>query len=196
VYPHASDPQKDAYLRVWGSGGTSVDRPGRTPDEHSYSYLRFDLSSLPKKFKARSATLALYHVADPAFSAQDTEAAPLEVRALSGQFQEKGWIYDQAASVCPVGGADGLLGSVSPRLGQEGKDFKVDVSLNAGEGRFASLLASAMERENPWIAMALTSKLNPEDVGNRGVYKFYSKDGPRELRPSLRIELERLPLIR
>jgi hypothetical protein len=195
VYPHASDPEKDAFLRFWGAGGTSVDQPGRPPDVHSYSYLRFDLAALPKRFKVSEATLTLFHMPKPAFGVADSKAFPVELRTLSSDFGERGWRFDDAAKVYPISGPSGLLGTGSAESVSEEKEFKIVLSLATGESKFPVALAQAMEKPGPYLAVALCTRLSPEDAEG-AMYKVYSKDGPKEFRPTLKIALERLPLIR
>ncbi len=192
VYPHADDPSRDPFLRVWGSGGRSVDEPGRTPEDFSYAYLRFDLSPLPKRVKVLEAALLLTHVPNPSFSAADAERAPLEVRPLAGDFTEKGWNYADSAKVHPDGGKDALLGAASPKPGAPDKEFGVTIDL-LKLGRLPALLTKALEGERPALRVALTSALDPSEAGNRAVYKVYSKDGPKEFRPTLRLVVERIP---
>jgi hypothetical protein len=189
VYPHASEPETDPYLRAWGDGASSVDAPGRTPDIHSYSYLRFDLSQLPTKFKVLEAKLKLVHAPDPAFAEADSKAAPLEARALAGEFNEKTWTFESAAKVSPVGGKEALWGSALVGSAEKGKAIPIELDLLKGESRFAEALVKASAGASRTLGLALTSKITPEEGG--GVYKVLSKDGPKESRPVLRLVVER-----
>jgi hypothetical protein len=195
VYPNSSDPGTDTFLRCWGAGGKSVDQPGRTPDIHSYSYLRFDLSTLPKRFKINEASLTLFHNANPVYTEADSAKAPLEVRALVGDFSEKDWTFERSAKVYPDGSKEGLLASAVVKPGPKDAPFAVKIDLAKPESKFPALLVGAIEKEKPTISLALCSALSPEEVEG-AVYKVFSKDGPKETRPVLRIVLERVPVIR
>src|SRR5688572_11914071 len=124
VYPHASDPQKDGYLRVWGVGGQAVASDPTQADEYSYSYLKFDLSKLPKDAKIQSAVLTMTHTPDPTWQVSDAKSAPVEVRVLAKDFSEKKWEYGLGKSVFPASGKEALLGSGAPAKINAGQPVK------------------------------------------------------------------------
>lgn len=184
VYPHASDPQKDGYLRVWGVEGRSVASDPAQADEYSYSYLKFDLSKLPKEAKVSSAVLTLTHTPDPTWQASDAKAAPLEARLLAKDFSEKAWEFGLAKTIFPTAGKTALLGSGFPAKVDSGQPVRFEIELTKGEAKFAP-------NADRTLTIALTSTLDPSAIGNRAVYKFYSKDYDKvEYRPKLVITYE------
>lgn len=189
VYPHASDPQSDDYLRCWGAGGHSVG-PEAQEGEISYSYLRFDVSGLPSG-KLTAVKLVLTHVANPGFTLDLAKASPLEVRPVSAAFSEKNWVFENVSSVAPKGDKDSLYGWVAPNsLPEDGKEFTLEIDLLKGPGGFAAALAAAAKTQEMALALALTSTIDPSSSGMRSVYKVFSKDGPKEKRPVLRLTYE------
>ena len=183
VYPHASDPQKDGYLRVWGVDGQAVATDPAQAEEFSYSYLKFDLAKLPADAKVKSAILTLTHTLDPTWQASDAKAAPLEARLLKGDFAEKSWDFGLSKTVFPVSGKDAVLGSFAPTKVDAGQPIKFEIDLLKGPAKFVPT--------NAKLTIALTSSLDPSAIGNRAVYKFYSKDYDKvEYRPKLTIVIE------
>src|SRR5688572_27918373 len=91
VYPHASDPTQDEFLRIWGVEGKSV---AGKPDDlgtFSYSFLKWSIKDFPNDAKLVSANLVLTQVANPAYTTDDAKQAPIEVRPVPSNFKEKGW---------------------------------------------------------------------------------------------------------
>ncbi len=184
VYPHASDPQKDGYLRVWGTEGTAVASDPAQADEYSYSYLKFNVKEIPAAAKITSAVLVLMHTPDPAWQASDSKGSPLEARPLSKDFTEKGWDYGLGRTVFPSGKKEDVLGSFFPTKIDAGQPIKFEIDLLKGPGK---LNLTAGES----FTLALTSTLDPSVIGNRAVYKFYSKDYDKvEYRPKLVIQFD------
>lgn len=187
VYPNASEPEKDPFLRVWGAEGVSVADSGKDASNFSYSYLKFDLSSLTQRGKPIKAILTLHHVADPAFSVEDAKLTPLEARAVSPTFEEKGWAYEKAAKIPPVPGKDGLYGLGFPQSIPFGKEFPIQIDLTRGDSKFLDAFEKARKEKRP-LAIALTTIMEPADRGVRFVYKVYSKDTEKpERRPVLQL---------
>lgn len=184
VYPHASDPQKDGYLRVWGTGGLAVASDPTQADEYSYSYLKFDLAKLPKTAVLKSVVLTLTHTADPTWQASDAKASPLEARQLGKDFTEKSWEYGLGKTIFPGGKKEDVFGSFAPAKFEAGQPIKFELDLLKGPNK---LLLSSGGSFN----LALTSTLDPSAIGNRAVYKFYSKDYDKvEYRPKLVIQFD------
>lgn len=184
VYPHASDPQKDGYLRVWGTGGLAVASDPAQADEYSYSYLKFDLAKLPKEAKVSSVVLTLMHTPDPTWQASDAKASPLEARPLGKDFTEKAWEYGLGKSVFPGGKKEDVFGSFAPAKLDAGQPIKFEINLLKGPNKLALSPGGT-------FATALTSTLDPSAIGNRAVYKFYSKDYDKvEYRPRLVIQFD------
>jgi hypothetical protein len=182
VYPHASD-MKDAYLRVWGAGGLSVAPNALEASVFSYSYLRFETKDVPTG-KVVEAKLTLWHVADPAFSAEASKAAPMEARPVAGKFSEKTWNYDDGVAKGPAAGKEAVFGNAALSGWPAGAPFKFEIDLLSGKGGFDAYLQSA--RADGAFGLALTSAMDAE---NRAVYKVYSKDAEAKYRPMLRLVL-------
>ena len=192
VYPHASDPGTDPFLRVWGAGGKSVAEAGDDVGEISYSYLRWRLSDLPTG-KLVGATLVLTHVANPAFTVEQAKASPLEVRPLpvlaaaatstTIEFSEKMWSHFLVGQIAPGPGSKNVFASGFAEKIEKDKPLTFELDLLKKEG-FAEFY------KNPrtmGLGLALTSSM---DAAERAVYKLYSKDGPKEYRPYLRLKIE------
>ncbi len=189
VYSRASEPDKDPYLRVWGSEGLAVAPKGESAESFGYSYLRFDLSSAREATgKLVSATLVLTHVPDPAFTLEDVKGAPIEARALDVDFSEKTWTNEDIAKVFPKPDLASVYGSYTvTKLPEKGKPFAVEINLLQNKELFP-MRWEAVRNGKP-LNLALTSTIDP--AGMKGIYKFYSKDAPeKELRPKLKLVFE------
>lgn len=190
VYPHASDPMKDPFLRVWGTDSRSVptkDEPGQS---FSMSYLKFDLSEWPKDEKIQSAVLYLTHVADPAFTKELAAKNPVEVRPITADFAEKGWDYTMASTIRPEVGEKAIYGKSAPTAWETGKTFRVEIDLMKGPASLQDAVDAALKQPKPSLRLALASAMDPEVEGMRSVYKFYSKDAEAAYRPVLKIKYE------
>lgn len=181
VYPNASDPQSDAYLRVWGAQGQAVAGKDADLAEFSYSFLKFDVSGIPANAKLKSVKLVLTHIAHNGYSAEVAKRCPLQVRTLGSDFSEKKWNYDQAAKLVP----GSILGAVNLPGEKSEKEFEVALTfdLKAFE-KFWSM-------NKKTLAIALTAAVSPADDGRASIYKFYSKDNPKpEWGPKLILEIK------
>ncbi|RYG25570.1 hypothetical protein EON82_06570 [bacterium] len=191
VYPHAGDPAKDGYLRVWGREGRAVAKLIGDAAEFSYSLLRFDPKDLPEG-KLTKATLVLTLVADPVFSEEQSKRFPLQARPVDGAFEEKGWKYDLLERFNPTFDEKSVYGTAFPSPWPEtGKEGMVEIDLLKGPGDFRAALDRAKKDAKP-LGIALTSTLdvqtNPDAMT---IYKLYSKDAPLEtLRPRLVLTFE------
>lgn len=186
VYPHASDPEKDGYLRCWGVDGQAVAPDPAQNEEFSYSYLKFDLAKLPKDAKVTSARLVVWHVPEPAWGLDVSKSNPLQVRGLKPDFSEKDWEFDISKSLFPDKKKEAVFGSFFPEKITAGEAIKFEVDLLKGPGEFAKALKDASGTPDRKLGLALTSALNPSELGQRAVYKFYSKDWEKvEVRPKL-----------
>lgn len=187
VYPHASDPGKDAYLRVWGAEGRDVAKDINELQDYSYSYLKFDLSKLPAG-KITGATLTLTHIADAGYDVAYAKQNPLRVRPMPSDFDEKKWDYQNAETIKPDEKV--IFGSAAPdKIPGGGKDFTITVDLLKGPGDFKAYVDNA--RGGKALALALTATMDVEEHGQRCIYKFYSKDcETASKRPVLRLTLD------
>jgi hypothetical protein len=189
VYPHAGDPSKDEFLRVWGSGGKSIAGPQDDLQSFSYSYLRFDVSKIGLEGgKLVGATLILTHVENAGFEEAYVKERPLEVRPVSADWDERTWSYSDVEKTLPSPG-NTYFGRTSPTAWTPDKEFAIKIDLLPGPGEFARHLREAKGH----LGLALTAAVNPEEAGMAGIYKFFSKDGPEAKRPVLRLKVLRSP---
>lgn len=182
VYPHASDPSTDPYLRCWGVDGLALPTDPADLGDFSFSLLKFDVRKVQGKIA--SAELILTHNADPAYSAEQAKSGPLEARPVGSAFNEKAWTEEMGAKCMP---GKELYGSVVPADWPAGKPFTLTIDLTKGKADFKAAIAKAISGDGT-IAIALTSKISAE---NRGVYKVFSKDAEdKAKRPILRLKLD------
>lgn len=184
VYPHASEPDTDPLLRVWGLDGQSVAPSVAEAESFGYSFLRFDLGGLPAK-ELKGATLVLTHVPNPTFTFEQAKANPLEARPVNAGFTEKKWAYGDLANFMPKAGKEAIYGTGVPEAFDPEKSFPIKIDLLKGPGGFAKAFEAA--RKPGAIAIALTSTLAPNEEA-RSTYKLCSKDGDKSTRPVLRLE--------
>lgn len=175
VYPHASDPSKDAYLRVWGAEGKDVAKDVNEMQDYSYSYLKFDLSKVPEG-KVTSATLTLTHVANPGFDLAYSKQNPVRARPLQPEFSEKGWDYAKAEDIKPEAGDKAVFGSGFAQTIPSDKEFTITIDLMKGPKDFNAYVGSSRASSAKALALALTACLDVEERGQSCIYKFYSKD--------------------
>lgn len=191
VYAHAEDPQKDPFLRAWGSNGKSVGIPGDDPNAFSYSLLKWDLSGFPANSKLAEAQILFTAAPEAGYTAKDAAAAPLEVRLVKGGFAESDWDYADAVKYTP-GGDETIVGLTSPTIVTD-TEFKIVIDLMKGPAEFRKVFEEAMKKGKT-LSLAITSHIDPTSLGMKGVYKVYSKDATDPaVRPSLRIVLENPP---
>lgn len=184
AYPHAGDPTSDPFLRVWGSEGESVGPSDLFEGTWSYSFARFDLSSVPAKGSLKSAKLVLMVAYNDSLSVEDAKRFPIEARLAGSDFREKGWVFEDVAKVAPKKGKEFLLGSNFPASWTEGKPTRVEIDLLKGEGGFEKSLWQAVASSKS-LALALTSSISPGDLGRSAVYRIHSRNGDAELAPKL-----------
>jgi hypothetical protein len=191
VYAHAEDPQKDPFLRAWGSGGKSVGIPGDDPNAFSYSLLKWDLSGFQPNSRLAEAQIVLTAAPEAGYTAQDAAAAPLEIRMVKGGFAESEWDYADAVKYTPAGD-EGLVGMTSPTI-VTANEFKIVIDLLKGPADFRKAFEEAMKKGKT-LNLAITSHIDPTSLGMKGVYRVYSKDATDpSVRPALRIVLENPP---
>lgn len=186
VYPHAGDPAKDAYLRVWGRDGAAVAKTAGDSEDLSYSLLRFDPASLPDG-KLTKAVLVLTTTGGPSYTADDAKAHPLQARAVDGGFAEKGWKYDLLERFLPTYDPKSIYGTGAPAFPKADAEGRVEIDLLKGPNDFRA----ALKNKKPF-GIALTSTLDVQaNEGTMTIYKLYSKDAPVEAaRPRLELSFE------
>jgi hypothetical protein len=185
VYPHASDGASDGFLRVWGVDGRSVPADAGEAEEFSLGILRFSLMGTPVGQKLTTATLVVNNVPKPGFSAEQSKAAPLEARAVHAGFAEKGWEYSKVGAVLPARGSESLYGT-GWATDVAGDSVAISIDLLNDKGDFSKALENSQKDPAKVIAIALTSRINPSELGRSAIYKLFSKEEKDEkLRPRL-----------
>lgn len=173
VYPHASDPAGDSALRAWGVGGKAVAADAGEAEEFSYGYLRFSFN-VPDGKKLVGASLVVTPVGTPEIN-PDSKKWPLEARPLVGTFAERSWSYDQVEKVHPS--ATDIFGTGVIAAARSGQGLEIVIDLMGKDSKFGDAFAKALKDKQP-IYLALTSKYDVSEMGQKGVYKVYSKDNP------------------
>lgn len=182
VYPHASDPAGDPFIRVWGIDGDSVPSSSEDAGSFSMGYLKFSFASIPKGSEIKSAKLVVHQVAPAGYGVGDAKAAPLEARWISSKFAEKGWSADILNTILPK--REGLLGSGSPEK-IDGATIPITIELSKEPEKLNQALAEGE------IAIALTSAINAAELGRSAIYKVYSREEKdANLVPKLIVELK------
>ena len=180
VYEHAADPAKDSFFRIWGTMGNAVAENPSDAGQFSYGLLKWDLSKIPAGAKITSAKPVVNQISDPGFTIDDAKAAPLEARAVNGDFAEKGWDYASSSKTFPIKGEEGIFGTGYPDASVM-KDKVVPISIDLLKGRADLAKAIAQALGGPkTICLALTSKIDPSSLGRSAVYKIYTRDAERE----------------
>ncbi len=191
VYGNASTPADGTFLRAWGTDGKSCPGPGEDVGEFSFSYLKWDLSSLPADAKLVSAKLVANNIPDPGFNLESSKKAPLEARAIEGEFEAKTWTFDLASKVRPVSGKPGIYGTGSPAEIKAGAPVEISIDLLKGSSDFKKALQVAVGSTHHTLAIAITSALDPSVEGRTCVYKVYGQNESKEtLRPKLVLVFE------
>jgi hypothetical protein len=189
VYANAQDPQKDEYLRAWGSNGHAIPIPGDDPQASSWSLLKWDLSGYGPNTKIVEAQLILYAAPDAGYTPKDAAEAPIEVRAVKPGFSESKWTYSDAEHYMPTGTEADIFGETAPAT-VDPAGFRIVIDLLHGPADFKDYFNKAMKKDKVF-ALAVTSRIDPSKVGREGIYKFYSKDtGDPTMRPALRIVID------
>ena len=184
VYPRAADQDRDEYLRVWGASDAAVASSVEESEEFGYALLRFSLADVPKDKTLKAATLVVIHIPKPAFTLAQAIEHPMEVRPVPGGFKEKDWNYEQLSKFMPQAGKSAALGSGSPETIDGEKGFSIKLDLMKGPASFAKYLGAALPTGA--LHLSLASTISPDE----GVYKIFSKDGPKDSRPVLHLTFE------
>lgn len=129
------------------------------------------------------ATLVLTHIAKPSFTAENIKGMPIEVRKMNGTFDEKKWTYDMLSKVRPVAGKENVFGDLTPSAFPAEEPFKLEIDLMKGPGKFRDAFSAA--KSAGFLNLALTSPIDPSELGNRAMYKVYSRNAEEKFRPKL-----------
>ncbi|HSI72336.1 MAG TPA: hypothetical protein VK934_04105 [Fimbriimonas sp.] len=184
VYPHASEPGTDVFLRVWGAEGKAAPSNAGEAESYSMAFLKWSLVGMPTASKLTGAKLILTQVAKPGYSLQQAKDMPLEARGVPAMFAETDWKYESLEAFLPKAGKDDVYGSGYPEtIG--GDTVNISIDLLKGKG-FADTLAKALHDPKKEIAIGLTSAMDMAELGRSSIYKIYSRDERDEkLRPKL-----------
>lgn len=191
VYANASTPADGTYLRAWGTDGKSCPGPGEDVGDFSFSYLKWELPTLPVDAKLTSAKLVVSNIPDPGFTVDSAKKSPLEARVLEGTFEAKSWVFDMASKVRPTSTKEGVYGTGYPTEIKSGNPVEFSVDLLKGPADFSKALKQACASESHTLSFAITSSLDPSVDGRSYVYKLYGQaDAKTELRPKLVLTYE------
>lgn len=186
IYPHAGDQLTDEFLRIWGIGGRLIPAKDQETESFGWAALKFDLSSLPGG-SIKGAKLVLTHFEEPTFTEAIVKDAPIEVRPIDADFNEKDWSYSKARTLLPSDAKDSWYGKGAPIGFKVGAPFAIEIDLLEGPAAFAKVVA---ERKGKSLSFALVSAIDPSSGDQRPIYKVYSKDCDRkEYRPKLIITI-------
>jgi hypothetical protein len=172
VYEHAVDPGGDPVSRVWGDGTRSFKETYPPGQQFSYTYLRFDLSSLTgRSYRVDSATLFI--TSRPAgYTRQQALENPLEARLLDKDFTEATWDYTDPSNPNPLG----LFGLGDMRGHSQTSDYAIPIDLNQNRSYFGQALNSAVNADKT-LKIALTSRLRVDSMSGQP-YRIYTRDFP------------------
>ncbi len=180
VYPNSSDPGTEPLLRAWGNGDKATDSQLPPGDEFSYSYLQFDLKDLPKG-DLDTAQLTVVNIPNEALTPEVMKTFPLEAYGMKGTFTENKFSFADTT----VGPTDALFGKATSEKIAEG--IKLTINLVDEKGAFKKALEAA--RTSGKLDICLATRMSPAE-SRSFIYKVNSKEGPKDLRPSLRITLK------
>lgn len=181
VYAHAASQDEDPFLRVWGNADYSVGTPSAGSFDFSFSLLRFQAKT---SGPIKKLVLTLYHVADPAWEVEDAKKAPPELRLAPEGFRESSWKFSEAAKYVPGAEDKDILakGVVGERVEEKPIKFTFTISDPVKAEQFFQSL------HGRGLNFAITTRMNPEGMGEGRTYKFYSRNADedkKELRPTL-----------
>jgi len=187
VYPHATDPGADAFLRVFGIGGKSVAPTVADIENFSYGYLKFNLSGIQAGKELVAATLQLTCATKVAIDPASKDW-PLEARGLSAVFDEKKFVFENAAKISPT---ESLYGTGVVTEGEIDKEARIiKINLLDKKSKFSEDVKAYLGNSKP-MCLALTSKYDVAEMGMKGIYKVFSKDNKDSVvRPRLILEFK------
>ncbi|MBS1723370.1 MAG: hypothetical protein JSS66_10500 [Armatimonadetes bacterium] len=184
VYQFAEDQANDPFLRVWGDEQGAVGKSFEGHLTFSYSCLKFEIPA-GTTGPLTGAKLVLTHAPEPGWDSKDAEKNPLEARSLTTEWEEENWTYEQAAKIHPSADANTIYGSGWSPAPSTDQTFKIEIDLLKGKGGFSASFEKAASSPSRLIGIALTSTLSPQEAGENGIYKLYSKSNEPALRPKL-----------
>lgn len=181
VYAHAASQDEDPYLRVWGNADYSVATPSAGSFDFSFSLLRFQAKT---SGPVKKVILTLYHVADPAWEVEDAKKAPPELRLAPEGFREGAWKFADAVKYVPAADDKAILAKAV--VGERVEEKPIKFTFTVTDPAKAEAMYQALQAKG--LALAITTRMNPEGMGEGRTYKFYSRNAPetqKNLWPSL-----------
>lgn len=181
VYAHAASQDEDPYLRVWGNADYSVGTPSAGSFDFSFSLMRFQTKAGNpiKKF-----TLTLHHIADPAWEIGDAKKAPPEIRMAPEGYREGSWKFSDAVKYVPAADDKAILAKAV--VGERLEEKPIKFTFTVTDPEKVKLMADALNGKG--LSLAITTRMNPEGMGEGRTYKFYSRnadDDKKQLWPAL-----------
>lgn len=180
VYQFAEDQTTDQYMRVWSSDGNAVGDSFSGQMSASYSCVKFDISKVDVA-KITGAKLVLTSVGTSTFTLEDSKKHPIEARALTSEWNEANWAYENAEKVHPSKDNKTIFGTGYGAPGANEDPFIIEIDLMKGP----AVLKGALKSESKAISFALTTTLSPEGQGEGYVYKFFSRSNDDAKKPKL-----------
>jgi hypothetical protein len=181
----------DPFLRIWGQEGKSVWPAGEDGEAYGISLMKFDLSKIEAGKKLKGAILVLTHAEGIGITAEISKKMPLEIRWVEGAFKERGWEYSQISKLRPNDNAKAIIGTGFLSGFKADLPHPMEIDLFSGPLKFADIFSEAAKAKPAELRFALTSTINPGDLGRSAVYKFYSKDCENpKFKPVLKLEFE------
>lgn len=185
IYAHASD-QTDPYLRFWGSEGISVPDPNYD-FSGAWACLKFDLSKAPKK-EITAAKLVIWLIPGSTINQDIANRYPVEVRMVSSKFAEKGFELSHSPQIIPNADKSGLFSTTKAKIADNNeKAQKIELDLLGDKSEFKKYFKDANGSSDRLLGLALTSTIDPAEVGQSGIYKIYSRNADNEFKPQLQL---------
>lgn len=188
VYPHASDQTSSEYLRAWGSDGQAIGELGDTQLAFSFSCLKFQLPADAPAGAPAKAVLIVTHAAPAGFTADESKQYPIEARLTSAAWEEESFTMANLKAVAPSPKAEAIFGTGIAKPTDDEKPFPVEINLLAKDSPFPTFLDFVRKSPSRELAVAITTRMDPQNAGEGGLYKFYSRSGPEAFRPKLVLE--------
>ncbi|MCE2766770.1 MAG: hypothetical protein LW628_07630 [Fimbriimonadaceae bacterium] len=113
---------------------------------------------------------------------------PLEARGLSAVFDEKKFVFENAAKISPT---ESLYGTGVVTEGEIDKEARIiKINLLDKKSKFSEDVKAYLGNSKP-MCLALTSKYDVAEMGMKGIYKVFSKDNKDSVvRPRLILEFK------
>lgn len=173
VYAHAASQDEDPYLRVWGNADYSVATPSAGSFDFSFSLLRFQS---PVAGAVKKVTLTLHHIADPAWEVEDAKKAPPELRLAPEGYREGSWKFADAVKYVPGVEDKAILAKAA--VGERVEEKPIKFTFTITDPAKVTEIVQALQGKG--LSLAVTTRMNPEGMGEGRTYKFYSRNAPDE----------------